>query len=107
VETPSGTASSAAVTKVEVWDGRVWLAATQVEFKLTGEAAFIELAPEHYLIALLDEHTKGRFHQAVKNRMHVEKGGRWWAQIADFPDVVTPTEDNYPTLDGSFFRGRY
>jgi hypothetical protein len=53
---------------VEAWYGRVWLAATAVEYSVSGEAAVVEVAQGRNLIALVDEDVIERFRRAVQDK---------------------------------------
>jgi hypothetical protein len=83
---------------VEAWYGRVWLAATAVEYSVSGEAAVVEVAPGRYLIALVDEDMIERFRRVVQDKVTFEKEGKWLGSIAEIDDIATLDPDNYPLL---------
>ncbi len=98
VDTPSGPVSGSAVTEVEVWFGRVWLAATEAEYSLSGEATVVDLGRDRYLVALLDEHMKERLYSAVAARLPAVKRGEQPAPFPVYEGTVTLDRQNYPPL---------
>jgi hypothetical protein len=53
IDTPQGVKTGSAVVSEKVWSGQLPMSASAAEYKITGEATVVEVAPGKYLFALL------------------------------------------------------
>ncbi len=88
VETPAGERSGAAVVGVVAWFGQLPASGNEVEYRITGEATVVEVAPGRYLFALLGG-SQERFYAAARDRFRGMPRKDWLREI---PRQAVPVE---------------
>jgi len=97
VETPQGEVTGSSVVRVVSSFGQVPLSNSEVGYKVTGEAAVVEIAPGRYLFALLGNSEAERFYRALGYN-YADRGEKLdrIARMQGESRVLKP--DNYPLL---------
>lgn len=97
VETPEGERSGSAVVEVVARFGRLPAIDNEVEYRLRGEAAVVEVAPGRYLFALLGG-SEERFYRAARDRFAGMRRGEWLGRIPKQTGAVVLTGNAIPLL---------
>ncbi len=96
VATPQGDRTGTSVSSVRALFGPVWLAATEVSYRLSGEAVVVELPDRHVLVALIDHDGQAELlASAFKDKLPASR--KEWLQliaglkgVASVPDKALP-----------------
>jgi hypothetical protein len=97
VQTPAGEVSGSAVVAATALYGVLPASASEVEYRLRGEATVVEVAPGQYLFALLGG-SEERFFAAARDRFQGMQRAKWLFEIPKQTEPVTLTGERIPML---------
>ncbi len=97
VDTPSGEVSGSSTIEVVAVFGQLPLSNNEVNYRITGEAAVVEVAPDRFLFALLGR-SEERYYRAIRDQLRHVHRGDWLGRIPNMKEVVVLKPDNYPLL---------
>ena len=97
VDTPSGEVSGSSTIEVRAAFGKLPLSNNEVNYRITGEATVVGIAPGRYLIALLSG-SKERYYRAAHDKLKNLDRGDWLHLIPEMETILTLEPNNYPLL---------
>jgi hypothetical protein len=97
IQTPSGEVSGSAVVEVNGDMNQLPGSASEIVYKVRGEATVVEVLPGRYLFALLDGSDE-RFYWAARDRFPDQSRAEWLPQIPKQTEAVSLLTDQVPML---------
>ncbi len=97
VTTPQGDRTGTSVSSVRALFGPVWLAATEVSYRLSGEAVVVELPDRHVLVALIDHGQAELLARAFKDKLPASRK-EWLPMLAGLKGVGAVPDKAMPVF---------